>query len=47
MQPRIMLPRLGDQSVLIGASEVAFRGLLADPVECLSAAPRTGELKAG
>ncbi len=47
MQPRIMLPRLGDQSVLIGASEVAFRGLLADPVGCLSAAPRTGELRAG
>ncbi len=44
IQPRIVLPRLGDQSVLIGASEVAFRGLLDDPVGCLSAAQRTADL---
>lgn len=44
MQPRIVLPRLGDHSVLIGASEVAFRALLADPVECLSGAERTTDL---
>jgi predicted NBD/HSP70 family sugar kinase len=44
LQPRIVLPRLGDQSVLIGASEVAFRGLLADPVGCLSGAERTADL---
>jgi predicted NBD/HSP70 family sugar kinase len=41
MQPRIVLPRLGDHSVLMGASEVAFRRLLADPVGCLSGAQRT------
>jgi predicted NBD/HSP70 family sugar kinase len=41
MQPRIVLPRLGDHSVLMGASEVAFRRLLADPVGCLSGAERT------
>jgi predicted NBD/HSP70 family sugar kinase len=46
MQPRIVLPALGDQSVLIGASELAFRHLLADPVGCLAAAPRTAELVA-
>jgi hypothetical protein len=40
MQPRIVLPRLGDHSVLMGASEVAFRRLLADPVGCLSGAER-------
>ena len=44
MQPRIVLPRLGDHSVLIGASEVAFRALLADPVGCLSGAERTADL---
>jgi len=47
MQPRIVLPKLGDQSVLIGASEVAFRGLLDDPVRCLSGAQRTADLKVG
>lgn len=41
MRPRIVLPRLGDHSVLIGAAEVAFRSLLADPVTCVSAAQRT------
>lgn len=46
MQPRIVLPALGDQSVLIGASEMAFRHLLSDPVGCLAAAPRTSELVA-
>jgi predicted NBD/HSP70 family sugar kinase len=44
MQPRIVLPRLGDHAVLIGASEMAFRDLLADPVGCLSGAERTAEL---
>jgi predicted NBD/HSP70 family sugar kinase len=44
MQPRIVLPRLGDHSVLMGASEVAFRRLLADPVGCLSGAERTADL---
>jgi predicted NBD/HSP70 family sugar kinase len=44
MQPRIVMPRLGDHSVLIGAAEVAFRGLLADPVGCLSGAERTADL---
>jgi predicted NBD/HSP70 family sugar kinase len=47
MQPRIVLPKLGDQSVLIGASEVAFRGLLDDPARCLSGAQRTADLKVG
>lgn len=46
MQPRIVLPALGDKSVLIGASEMAFRDLLADPVGCLADAPRTAELVA-
>jgi predicted NBD/HSP70 family sugar kinase len=46
MQPRIVLPALGDRSVLIGASEMAFRPLLADPVGCLAGAPRTAELVA-
>jgi predicted NBD/HSP70 family sugar kinase len=40
MAPRIVLPRLGDQSVLVGASEVAFRGLLDDPVGRMTAARR-------
>ncbi|WP_422742527.1 ROK family protein [Mycobacterium sp. WMMD1722] len=40
MAPRIVLPGLGDRSVLIGASEVAFRALLDDPVGCLSASVR-------
>ena len=44
MHPRIELPALGDHSVLIGAAEVAFRGLLADPVGCLSGAQRTADL---
>jgi predicted NBD/HSP70 family sugar kinase len=44
MQPRIVLPRLGDHSVLMGASEVAFRRLLADPVGCLTGAERTADL---
>lgn len=44
MQPRIVLPGLGDQSVLIGAAEVAFRGLLDDPVGCLPLAQRTADL---
>ena len=47
MQPRIVLPRLGDHSVLIGAAEVAFRGLLADPVACLSGAQRTADFGHG
>ncbi|MCV7414860.1 ROK family protein [Mycolicibacterium litorale] len=44
MTPRIAMPGLADRSVLIGASEVAFRALLDDPVGCLAAAPRTGDL---
>jgi predicted NBD/HSP70 family sugar kinase len=44
IQPRIVLPGLGDQSVLIGAAEVAFRALLDDPVGCLPAAQRTADL---
>lgn len=44
MAPRIALPALADRSVLIGASEVAFRALLDDPVGCLSSAPRTADL---
>lgn len=44
MQPRIVLPRLGDHAVLIGASEVAFRALLADPVGCLSGAERIADM---
>jgi len=44
IQPHIVLPWLGDRSVLIGASEVAFRGLLADPVGCMSRAERTADL---
>jgi predicted NBD/HSP70 family sugar kinase len=44
MHPRIELPALGDHSVLIGAAEVAFRGLLTDPVGCLSTAPPTAAL---
>lgn len=44
MAPRIALPGLGDRSVLVGASEVAFRGLLDDPVGQMMAAPRTAEL---
>jgi predicted NBD/HSP70 family sugar kinase len=47
MQPRIVLPRLGDHSVLMGASEVAFRRLLADPVGCVSGAERTADLGYG
>jgi predicted NBD/HSP70 family sugar kinase len=43
MQPRIVLPMLGDHSVLVGAAEVAFRDLLADPVGCLSGAQRTAD----
>ena len=46
MRPRIVLPALGDKSVLIGASEMAFRELLADPVGCMADAPRTAELVA-
>jgi len=44
MAPRIVLPGLGDRPVLIGASEVAFGGLLADPVGHMMTAPRTAEL---
>jgi predicted NBD/HSP70 family sugar kinase len=44
MAPRIAMPALADRSVLIGASEVAFRALLDDPVGCLSSAPRTADL---
>lgn len=47
MQPRIVLPRLGDHAVLIGASEMAFRDLLADPVGCLSGAERTADFGHG
>jgi predicted NBD/HSP70 family sugar kinase len=39
--PRIVLPRLGDESVLVGASEVAFRKLLDDPVGGLTQAQPT------
>ena len=46
MRPRIVLPALGDKSVLIGASEMAFRDLLADPVGCMADAPRTADLVA-
>jgi predicted NBD/HSP70 family sugar kinase len=42
--PRIVMPGLGDRSVLIGASEVAFGALLDDPVACLSDARHPGEL---
>jgi predicted NBD/HSP70 family sugar kinase len=38
MAPRIVLPGLGGQPVLIGASEVAFRALLDDPVGRMTAA---------
>lgn len=38
MTPRIAMPALADRSVLIGASEVAFRALLDDPAGCLAAA---------
>jgi hypothetical protein len=41
MAPRIAVPELGDRPVLIGASEVAFRGLLDDPVGHMMAAQRT------
>ncbi len=44
MRPRIVLPGLGDRSVLIGAAEVAFRALLDDPVGCLPLAQRTADL---
>ncbi len=44
MAPRIVMPGLGDRSVLIGASEVAFRALLDDPVGCLSAARHPADL---
>lgn len=44
MLPRIVMPGLGDQSVLIGASEVAFRALLDDPVGCLSEARHPADL---
>jgi predicted NBD/HSP70 family sugar kinase len=47
MQPRIVLPGLGDHSVLIGAAEVAFGGLLDDPVGCLTGAQRTADLGTG
>jgi predicted NBD/HSP70 family sugar kinase len=47
MQPRIVLPGLDDQSVLIGASEVAFRALLDDPVATLALAEPTAHLLAG
>lgn len=40
MAPRIVLPGLDDRSVLIGASEVAFRALLDDPAGLLSASVR-------
>ncbi|MFS0896337.1 ROK family protein [Mycolicibacterium litorale] len=44
MTPRIAMPALADRSVLIGASEVAFRALLDDPAGCLAAAPRTADV---
>ena len=37
-QAQIVLPRLGGDSVLIGASELAFTDLLQDPVEALGTA---------
>jgi predicted NBD/HSP70 family sugar kinase len=37
IMPPVVMPGLGDRSVLIGASEVAFRALLDDPVGCLTA----------
>ena len=40
---RIALPTLGADSVLVGAAEVAFAGLLADPVAGLSRAQRDVE----
>ncbi|AQT78922.1 hypothetical protein B1R94_06065 [Mycolicibacterium litorale] len=43
-RPQIMLPGLGDRSVLIGAAEVAFGRLLDDPVGCLARAHRTSAL---
>jgi predicted NBD/HSP70 family sugar kinase len=36
IMPPVVMPGLGDRSVLIGASEVAFRALLDDPVGCLT-----------
>jgi predicted NBD/HSP70 family sugar kinase len=44
MAPRITVPGLGDRPVLIGAAEVAFGGLLDDPVGHMMTAPRTAEL---
>lgn len=43
-RPEVVLPGLGDRSVLIGAAEVAFRTLLDDPVRCLARAQRTSTL---
>ena len=40
---RIALPTLGADSVLVGAAEVAFAGLLADPVAGLARAQRDVE----
>lgn len=42
--PPIVMPGLGDRSVLIGAAEVAFRALLDDPVGCLDAATPTARV---
>lgn len=44
IHPEIVLPGLGDRSVLIGAAEMAFRDLLDDPVNCLARARRTSAL---
>ncbi|MDF2823515.1 MAG: hypothetical protein K0R68_923 [Mycobacterium sp.] len=38
MSPRILLPQLGGHSVLLGAAEIAFESLLADPPGTLAAA---------
>ena len=38
-QAQIVLPWLGGDSVILGASELAFNDLLHDPVEVLSARP--------
>ena len=40
-QAQIVLPWLGGDSVILGASELAFNDLLHDPVEVLSARPTT------
>jgi len=43
-QAQIVLPWLGGDSVILGASELAFTDLLHDPVEVLSGAPGAAHL---